>query len=244
MIGSSTELIIGLVGSICGGLLVAIVNYLSTRGKIKAEANKLDAEAEKLRAETRKVLTELAPDKTDFSVSRAQMPDGWYKTGQDPQDYEMGLDFTIARTGKSSAFIKARPNPRSFATMMQYFNAKNYHEKRLRLSGYIKVENVVERAWLWMRIDGSEEDEMLGFDNMEDRPIEGTHDWRRYEVVLDVSPASVGIAFGFALAGSGQVWADDLEFEVVNDNVQTTDLLQKREPQILLDEPINLGFEN
>ena len=71
-----------------------------------------------------------------------------------------------------------------------------------------------------MRIDGpmqpgSNAAAMLGFDNMQSRPIKGTADWKQYDVVLDVPNEARGIAFGILLAGAGQAWMDDLQFEAV-----------------------------
>jgi hypothetical protein len=41
------------------------------------------------------------------------------------------------------------------------------------------------------------------FDNMSTRPILGTRDWTRFEVVLDIPASAIGLAFGFFLAGLG-----------------------------------------
>ncbi len=57
---------------------------------------------------------------------------------------------------------------------------------------------------------------MLAFDNMDSRPVKGTTDWRRYEVVLDVPEAALRVAFGPVLRGAGRVWADDLTLDVVD----------------------------
>ncbi|KAB2352595.1 hypothetical protein [Actinomadura rudentiformis] len=46
---------------------------------------------------------------------------------------------------------------------------------------------------------------MLAFDNMGDRPVRGTADWQRYEVVLDVPRAAVNVAYGVLLVGAGVV---------------------------------------
>jgi hypothetical protein len=64
----------------------------------------------------------------------------------------------------------------------------------------------------------------LAFDNMQDRPITGTKDWTRYEVVVDVAPEATDIAFGALLSGSGHLWIDDLAFEIVGPKVPTTGL--------------------
>ncbi len=76
---------------------------------------------------------------------------------------------------------------------------------------------------------------------MGNRPIKGTGDWKRYEIVLDVPGNSINIAFGILLTGKGKVWMDDLQFEVVGKDVPTTDMLKQGAG--LPDEPLNLGFE-
>ena len=63
---------------------------------------------------------------------------------------------------------------------------------------------------------------MLAFDNMEDRPIKGTSDWTRYDVVLDVAKEAKGIAFGILLKGEGTVWLSGATFEDVGMEVAST----------------------
>ena len=117
---------------------------------------------------------------------------------------------------------------------MQVFKADNYQDKRLHLSAFVKADDVKEWAGLWMRIDG-DHGEMLGFDNMEDRPIKGTADWEKVEIVLDVPKSAYEIAFGLLLRGSGQVWLDYIEFETVSKDIDVT------KKQIMT--PVNLDFE-
>jgi hypothetical protein len=97
--------------------------------------------------------------------------------------------------------------------------------KRLRMSAYVKGENLDVGAWLQMFIDGG--GGILAADNMYDRKIKGTSDWKKYEIVLDVPESSVSISFGFAMSGKGQVWADDFQSEVVGQDVPTTKPLVK-----------------
>jgi hypothetical protein len=63
---------------------------------------------------------------------------------------------------------------------------------------------------------------MLGFDNMEPRAVKGTTDWTRYEIVLDVPTTAAALAFGVLLAGNGEVWMDDLKFDIVPSTVPVT----------------------
>ncbi len=61
---------------------------------------------------------------------------------------------------------------------------------------------------------------------MGDRPIKGTSEWKKYDVVLDVPSNSAAINFGILLAGTGEVWVSNLKFEVVDDSVPTTNITQ------------------
>jgi len=45
----------------------------------------------------------------------------------------------------------------------------------------------------WMRVDKSTGAPPLAFDNMQDRPITGTADWKSYAVVLDIPEGATGI---------------------------------------------------
>ncbi len=166
---------------------------------------------------------------------------GWFLAGTAPQNYEAGIDHVVVRDGKSSGYISSTVyTSEGFGTWMQMFKADDYRGKRLRLSADIKAEHVDNWAGVWMRIDGPE-NEMVGFDNMQNRPIRGTIDWQKVAIVLDVPPDSVDIAFGVLLQGVGRVWIDNVRFEVVGQDVPTTQLKEDTTPPV--PQPINLGFE-
>lgn len=102
-----------------------------------------------------------------------------------------------------------------FAAAIQSIRPDEFRGKRVRLSGYMKSEGIAEWGGLWMRIDAEDPAIMLEFDNMENRPVKGTSDWKKYEIVLDVSPEAEEIVYGFLLKGKGQVWAYDVQLEAV-----------------------------
>src|SRR5690606_22105657 len=93
---------------------------------------------------------------------------------------------------------------------------------------------------LWMRVDHSS-GEGLAFDNMMSRPIKGTNEWNHFSVVLDIPIKSEVIAFGIWLNGSGQMWMDELESEVVDESVPVT---EQSSAEGLSNEPINLNCED
>jgi hypothetical protein len=126
------------------------------------------------------------------------------------RDYEQGGDFSNPRTGEGIGYIKSIvPNPSGFTSLTGSIKADNYRGKRVRLSAFVKSEDVKGWAGLWMRIDGPN-GKQLGFDNMQHRPIKGTSDWKKHEVVLDVPEDSIKIWYGVILNEEGQVWVGDL----------------------------------
>jgi len=165
--------------------------------------------------------------------------EGWYLAGSNPESYEIGLVNDAERNG-NVAFLKSKKAVDGFGTIMQSFNPSNYLGKRVRLTGYIKSKDVENWAGMWFRVDGPEEGKSLAFDNMQQRPIKGTTKWKKYEIVLDVPENSTSMAFGVLQAGPGEVWLDDLEFEVVDKSIPTTDILNKRWER---SGPQNLDFE-
>lgn len=175
---------------------------------------------------------------SSFALPLDYQPAGWLKAGSHPQEYETGVDKKVFHDGKSSAYIKsAKDKPEGFSTLMQSFSAEKYIGKRIRFAAYVKTEGVEGWAGLWMRVD-TRTRQAASFDNMMNRKIHGTLDWKWYEVVLDVPDESVNIALGILLQGRGKAWIDSIKFEVVPKSVPITNLHKKK------DEPQNLGFED
>lgn len=166
---------------------------------------------------------------------------GWFMSGSHPMHYRMRTDDKVVHQGKSSGRLEsiAVKQPDEFGTMMQQFKADNYRDQRLKFSGYLKTEEVDGMAAIWMRIDSSSGD-ILGFDNMAGRSIEGTTQWNQYSIVLDVPFNSASISFGIILNGKGVVWADGLTFETVGEETPVTNMDLGAH---LLEEPTNLLFE-
>lgn len=174
------------------------------------------------------------------SISTDLKPTGWMLQGTNPGAYEMGVDSNSIHHGTCSGYLRSKqPHPEGFGTMMQMFQAHKYLGKRMQLTGFIQTKSVTGSAGFWMRVDGNEE-EILQFDNMSNRPIQGTTEWNMYRIVLDVPAHSEAIAFGAFLQGGGQIWVDSLRFEEVDVKTPVTHLEPAPE---LPEEPINLLFE-
>lgn len=175
------------------------------------------------------------------------LPTGWFKAGSDPKSYDMGIDKGAGREGKNAATIKSNTKKiKGFGTLMQDCLPDNYLGKRVRMTGWVKTKDVSDWAGLWFRIDEKGSNQSIGFDNMKDgkkdRSIKGTTDWKQYEIVLDVPLKASNLAYGALLVGTGQIWFDDIKFEVVDNTVPTTG--RDKEKYMPLTEPKNLDFEN
>ena len=170
--------------------------------------------------------------------STFRIPKGWFITGDAPDHYDIGVDLDLTYQNQPCVTIKARPEPTEFAALAQQIKAEGYRGQRLKFSAALRSENLENRAALFMRIGGSN-DKMLAFDNMRNRFITGTNDWAPHAIVLDVAEEAENIIFGFLSSLEGQAWMADVQLEVVDQSVPTTDILDEIQPYF----PTNLGFE-
>lgn len=184
-------------------------------------------------------------DSMDFKDQlKNEIPAGWYKYGTVLDSYNFGIDEEISSEGSKSAFIvSVEEKIDGFSTLMQSSDATPFIGKKIKMTGYAKSEKIKDWAGFWLRIDGKKKDdgerpEMLGFDNMEDRPIKGNTDWTKYEIEMEVPDESVEIFYGSILVGKGKIWIDNISFEEVKNK-------DGKEANSLITElPINASFED
>lgn len=158
---------------------------------------------------------------------------GWKMGGSVPQDYEFG---TTQIDSVSCAYIKAKNGySPGDGRLSQKISADDYRGKRLRLSALMKTGGSAY-ARLWMEINGPD-GKPLAYYGMADRPVTGTTDWTRYDVVLDVPSDAATIGFGYSLLG-GAAWARDFKLELVGTDVP----LSPRALTTLPDAPVNMDF--
>lgn len=185
--------------------------------------------------------------------AQAQEPAAWALDGGDPDKYRIRLDRETPRSGASSLRLEARGNrrDREWAVAVQLLDATSFRGKTVRLSGWLRTEDVGS-GHLWMRIDGIIDGEaaLIAIDNMEERYLEHTRDWTSREIVLEVPPESVTILYGVMITGDGTVWADDLALEEAPAGTEPTAETVNEvlgglydRPVGTLPAPLNLDFE-
>jgi hypothetical protein len=173
------------------------------------------------------------------------LPAGWEKSGSDADKYEIGIDRGAGKDGKDAATIKSKElQIKGYGALMQHSMPGKYLGQRVRFSGLVKSENVTSWAGLWMRVDKGGASEALSFDNMQQRPIKGTTGWTRYNIVLDVPVNAAHMSYGATLYGTGQIWLDNLKFEVVPKTEETTGAPIVSQLRATPQEPSNLDFED
>ena len=180
-----------------------------------------------------------------FNSCNQNLLKGWFKAGNSPKSYKIGLDNSIFQNGEKSAFIESTESDiNGFGTLMQTCSAKEYLGKKVKMSGFIKTENISNWVGMWLRIDSKKNSDMKYFDNMRDRQIKGTINWTKYEIILDIPTNSNSMNFGVLINGTGKVWFDNLSFEVVGKSTEKfNDSLNIGISNKLLPKPTNLDFE-
>lgn len=148
------------------------------------------------------------PTNLGFEVIQNDMtPENWNNYGSG--DYKVGVDTSIFRSGKASAFIESTGDNGDFWAWGLHFPV-TFGGSKVKLTGYIKTENVTNGyAGLWMRIDP-----LNKIDNMSGRGAMGTTDWTKYEIELEFNNQATHFVVGGMLPGKGKMWLDDLEITV------------------------------
>ncbi len=157
------------------------------------------------------------------AIAAAASPKCWELAGNDLSCYQLDRDFVVTYAGKPSGRLMSVGECQSFGTMVQCIDPGAYAGKRIRFSAHVKALDVMDWAGLWMRVDGEGGcGTTLAFDNMNGRPIKGSRDWARYDIVLDVAKEAKSICLGVLLQGQGEVWLSGVSFEAVSTAVPTT----------------------
>jgi hypothetical protein len=153
--------------------------------------------------------TDRKGDNLDFEKVEKGLPANWTTFGS--AEYVFSVDSEVMKSGKYAATLAYDGNNDKEYKALSYSIPATYEGQRVKLTGYVKTQNVTGSAGLWMRIDPG----ALSFDNMQNRAIKGTTDWKRYEITLDLhASAAKEIVVGALLVGKGKIWVDDLQVTI------------------------------
>jgi C-terminal processing protease CtpA/Prc len=147
-----------------------------------------------------------------------KLPEKWFVPRGNSSGYSFTIDSLVKQEGKYSLQISRVGSDKSYAVCSNGIPAK-YSAKSITLKGYVKTEGI-KNGWagLWLRVDG--EGVPLQFDNMEERGLTGTNDWKEYSIKLKYPEGAKQIVFGVLTTGTGKVWVDHLSVLVDNTPIE------------------------
>lgn len=168
----------------------------------------------------------------DFETLKNETAKGWTTFGTG--DYKVSFDTSIAQNGNISGAIASTGSNTQFKALA-YTIPADFGGKKIKLSGYLKTENVTNGwAGLWLRVDPE-----ISFDNMRSRNIDGTNDWKKYEIELKLGNKAKQIVFGGILSGTGKIWVDNLEITI--DGKPIDQAPEKELDKVQQDQEFNTG---
>ena len=161
-------------------------------------------------------------------------PNGWSSgsTGLSPRSYAIGVDPQVAWQGQRSVSVQSREavSEIDHGAAIQY--ARGYRGKRVRFSGWLKVDQVKTWAGTFLNVDRDGTERFFGSRHAQltvqqlpfgEGLVGSSGDWVPVSAVTDVPDTpDATVALGLVLLGQGQAWLSGLRFEVVGLDVPVT----------------------
>lgn len=129
------------------------------------------------------------------------------------------FNFSIDSSQKNSAIkslkiIGNKTAPTDYMPFSQSVLISVNHLQTIKITAYIKTENLKGNAALWCQVWDKNE-KRVGFQNSELQNlfIKGTTDWQKYNLNISIDSSSEKLILGGYLSGNGTAWFDDLAIE-------------------------------
>jgi hypothetical protein len=149
------------------------------------------------------------------------------------------VDGQIVHGGRWSVRLERdAASPNGFSTISKAVPI-DFAGTTIEWRGFLRSEGVSDYLGLWMREDG--ETSGLAFDNMQQRQVKGTNDWKEYSITLPIHRDARQLHFGVLIAGTGKVWADDLQLLVDGKPVWEAPKVERPRTSIDLDHEFDAG---
>lgn len=197
-------------------------------------------------------------------IARGEGSYHWGLIRTDSTTYDIGADSVTVHSGKWAAhmFYLHDTSATGGAGIYHNLDIDLVRMKRIRLTGWSKVENVTMAA-VYVRVikEPGEEKKSLGseiyegiadFAGMEEGIPEhflvhqddssnvGTGDWKQHVLEFDVPAEAVTLWFGAYMYGKGKMWIDDFHYEVVKKLPEDTTF---KDRSMYIAVPRDLDFE-
>jgi erythromycin esterase len=154
------------------------------------------------------------PEPTDMDFEDPCNP-AWQISSDSPDSYQKDFDLRVAHSGQSSLSLQSvTAAPGGSARAGQTIRAGGYQGQRVRLTAYIKTQNVAGSAGLVLdvRTGGMQSPPSA---TQGAKLITGSQEWQQTSIELDVPPNAQTISYGVVLRGAGKLWLDELRLEIL-----------------------------
>lgn len=166
-------------------------------------------------------------------------------SGNSPRGWAGGPDGTVFVDGKivhggrwAVRLERDASSPGGFSTISKVAPI-DFAGATIEWRGFLRSEGVSDYLGLWMREDGDARG--LAFDNMQPRQVKGTNDWKEYSITLPLHRDAKQLHFGVLVAGSGKVWADDLQLLVDGKPIWEAPKMERPQTKLGLDHEFDAG---
>jgi hypothetical protein len=152
-----------------------------------------------------------------------RVPPGWFVPVLEKTTGSLAeLQRSGCHSGRGCAVLVAPATaPGMVGNLMQSFSAAAYRGRSVRLRAWIKVEpaSPEDRAQMWLHVFRPNGRSGF-FDNMDDRPVRPSG-WTSCEIAGEIDGDALFVDFGVTAIGRGQVWVDDVTFDLLPDEPAT-----------------------
>jgi hypothetical protein len=174
------------------------------------------------------------------NVSAQILPKAWTKSGTWAGSYTMEIKANEG-LNESKAIVLESVGKDIYGSgaVIQTINARNYLGKRVKLSAFIRTENVKDFACLILSPQNKMDDFWNNsFNNSEDKKtfLQGNHAFKKIESYLNVSDNAGNLVIGAMIKGEGKIWIDNINLEIIENLPEN--------PQALAKELQNIEFED
>ena len=159
---------------------------------------------------------------------------GWELFSSKPGIYNAGIENI---DGKTAACLVSEKVVKSAwgCINMKAFKADKYCGKRMRFSADVKTKDATGGVMLrFIEVSDSSGFYKYNFDNMRQRPIKGTTDWKNYNLVIDIPKGSISIVIAMDMDSTGKAWIANLKLEEVDTTIALTGKTSRENKWIVL----------
>jgi hypothetical protein len=174
------------------------------------------------------------------NASAQILPKAWTKSGTWAGSYTMEIKANEG-INESKAIVLESVGKDIYGSgaVIQTINARNYLGKRVKLSAFIRTENVKDFACLILSPQNKIDDFWNNsFNNSDDKKtfLQGNHAFKKIESYLNVNDNAGNLVIGAMIKGEGKIWIDNINLEIIENLPEN--------PQALSKELQNTDFED